>query len=86
MRVEVRGARDGAREALVVGVAERMGTAAAIVAGTTALALIDGTIDEPGLAVLGDSRLPTDLLVERMRAGGLGIEEFVGTGSTGSTW
>ena len=86
VRVEVRGARAGAREALVVGIAERMGTAAAIVAGTIALALIDGTLDQLGVAVLGDSRLPTDLLVERMRAGGLGIDEFVGTGGTGSTW
>ena len=86
VRVEVRGSRAGIRESLVVGVAERMGTAGAIVAGATAIALLDGTIDEPGVVALGDSRLATELLVERMRDGGLGIDEFVGSGGTGSTW
>ncbi|MGD9701485.1 MAG: saccharopine dehydrogenase family protein [Acidimicrobiia bacterium] len=86
LRVEVRGSRDGAREALVLGVAERAGTASAIVAGSVALALHDGMIDIPGVVALGDHHLPTELLVDRLRAAGIAVDEFVGSGLTGSTW
>ena len=86
VRVEVRGSRGGGREALVLGVAERPGTASAIVAGATALALHHGTIGVRGVVALGDARLPTELLVDRLRDGGIAVDEFVGTGATGSTW
>jgi hypothetical protein len=86
LRVEVRGSRHGGREALVVGVAERTGTASAIVAGTMAIAVHDGTISTPGVLAPGDERLANDLLFDRLRAGGLVVDEFVGAGAGGSTW
>jgi predicted dinucleotide-binding enzyme len=86
LRVEVRGWHSGGREALVLGVAERPGTASAIVAGAAALALHHGTIAVRGVVALGDARLPTELLVDRLRDAGIAVDEFVGTGATGSTW
>lgn len=86
LRVEVRGTRDRGREALVVGLAERTGTATAVMAGIIALSLRDGTIARPGLILPGDPELPNDLLLDRLRDGGVVLTEFVGSVVTGSTW
>jgi hypothetical protein len=79
VRVEVRGGQpDGARETLVAGVAARVGTAAAAVAGVFAMAVAAGDIDVRGVVLPGDALLPNELLLDRLRADGLGVEEFVG--------
>lgn len=86
LRVEVRGSSGGGRETLVVGLTERTGTSTSTIAGVVALALIDGTLSQPGVVVLGDAALPNDLLVQRLQAAGTALSEFVGSVVTGSTW
>ena len=80
VRVEVRGAANGEREAVVLGSAAPLGVVAAAVATTAALAAGAGSLP-PGLVVLGDHRLrPSDLLSE-IAALGVGVRRFVGTAS-----
>jgi hypothetical protein len=79
LRVEVRGSLDGERRAEVLGIAERAGQAAGVIAGTVAMALSDGLISAPGIHVLGDAHLPNELLIDRARAAGLTVHEYVGT-------
>jgi saccharopine dehydrogenase-like NADP-dependent oxidoreductase len=84
LRVEARGALDGAREALVLGVAERAAVAAAAVCAAVVGAVLErrsaGTLPA-GLVVLGDGALPTDDLIWRVRDLGVVVAEFVGAGS-----
>ena len=83
VRVEVRGALPGgARETLVAGAAMRSGVAAAAVASamTEWLLSADGRpAGHPtGSVVLGDARLPTADLLERVRGWGVPLFEFTG--------
>jgi hypothetical protein len=84
LRVEARGSLHGARETLILGVAER----AAIVAAAVSAAVVGATVDRlaaatapVGLVVLGDGALPTEDLVWRVRDLGVVVAEFVGAGS-----
>lgn len=79
LRVEVRGHVAGERRAEVLGVAERPGTAAGIVAGVVAVALADGLIDQPGVHVLGEAGMPNGVLLDRVRSAGLRLHEYVGS-------
>jgi hypothetical protein len=78
LRVEVRGATaDGARQCLVVGVAELVGSAAAATAAAFVTAIADGIV-EPGLVLAGDTRLPTLELLRRVEGFGVRLQEFTG--------
>jgi len=77
LRVEVRGHRAGERVALVAGVAQRTGIAAAHVATLFTMGVLRGEI-AAGLVLPGDANLPTARLLERLAANGLGLREFVG--------
>lgn len=83
VRVEVRGSADGARRALVAGIAERPSIAAAVMAGVAAVACLDGSLP-PGRVLLGDAELPTGVLLARLRAAGIGVFEFVGAAGMAS--
>lgn len=78
LRVEVRGAdATGARQCLVAGVAELVGTAAA----ATAAAFVTAVVDErlpPGVVLAGDERLPTLDLLHRVESFGVRLQEFTG--------
>jgi len=78
VRVEVRGATaSGERDTLVAGTSVRSGVAAALVAATmTRWVLSDASWS--GLVVLGDSRLPTDALLDEIRTAGVRLFEFTG--------
>jgi hypothetical protein len=79
LRVEVRGAlSDGARETLVVGVAELVGTVAAAVAVTFARFALAGRAPS-GVVVAGDARLPTLELLAGVAELGIRLQEFTGT-------
>ena len=83
VRVELRGGLvSGERETLVAGTAVRSGVAASAVASAMAswvVGLSHAPIDVPiGVIVLGDARLPTADLLERIRAWGVPLSEFTG--------
>lgn len=79
VRVDVRGSlANGARETLIAGTAVRSSIAAAVVAATVTRWLLDGVAIEPGVMILGDSRLPTADLLEGIRAAGVPLFEFSG--------
>jgi hypothetical protein len=84
LRVEARGSLDGARETLILGVAERAAIAAAAVSASVVGAVLDrratGTLPV-GLIVLGDGALATEDLIWRVRELGVVVAEFVGAGS-----
>jgi saccharopine dehydrogenase-like NADP-dependent oxidoreductase len=78
VRVEVRGSLPGgARETLVAGTSVRSGVAAAAVAAAMAQWSLSGEA-LTGLVVLGDPRLPTADLLERISASGVPLSEFTG--------
>ena len=78
LRVEVRGAdADGARQCLIAGVAELVGTTAAATAASLATALADGRL--PGGTVMaGDAGLPTTDLLRGVERYGVRLQEFTG--------
>ncbi|MEO7397132.1 MAG: FAD-dependent oxidoreductase [Ilumatobacteraceae bacterium] len=83
VRVDVRGSLvSGARETFVAGAAVRSGMAAAVVASTMTLWLLGAGVEVMtafnGLVVLGDARLPTADLLERIRWAGVPLFEFTG--------
>jgi hypothetical protein len=79
LRVEVRGAlAGGARQTLVVGVAELVGSVAAAVAVTFARFVLAGRA-EPGVTVAGDASLPTLELLGEIGELGVRLQEFTGT-------
>jgi saccharopine dehydrogenase-like NADP-dependent oxidoreductase len=84
LRVEARGSLDGARETLVLGVAERAAVVAAAVSAAVVAVVVErraaGTLPT-GLVLLGDGSLPTDDLLWRVRDLGVVVAEFVGAGS-----
>jgi len=77
VRVEVRGSLDGMRRTLIAGIAERPSIAAGVMAGVFAVAVLEGMVP-PGRIQPGRPALPTALLVDRLRAAGLVLSEFVG--------
>jgi hypothetical protein len=78
LRVEVRGAdASGARETLVVGIAELVGTAAAAVAAAFAEACLDGQLPR-GVVRAADEALDTQDLLRRIEANGVRIQAFTG--------
>jgi hypothetical protein len=79
VRVELRGALPGgARETLVAGAAMRSGVAAAAVASAAAEWLANGASDLTGAIVLGDERVPTADLLQRVRGWGVPLFDFTG--------
>jgi hypothetical protein len=78
LRVEVRGANAaGARECLIAGVAELVGTAAAATAAALVTALADGELPA-GVVIASDAALPTDDLLRRAQSLGVRLQEFTG--------
>jgi hypothetical protein len=78
LRVEVRGAdASGARETLVIGIAELVGTAAAAVAAAFAEACLDGLLPH-GVVRAADEALDTQDLLRRIEANGVRIQAFTG--------
>jgi NAD binding domain of 6-phosphogluconate dehydrogenase len=85
LRVEARGEVGGERRTLVAGVAERVAVGAAAMVSALVTAVLDGliVIDHP--VTTADSGLPAALLIERVRALGLTLNEYVG-GESVPTW
>jgi hypothetical protein len=78
LRVEVRGADAvGARQCLISGVAELVGSAAASTAAAFVGALVDGELP-PGVVIASDRRLPTVGLLRRVESFGVRLQEFTG--------
>lgn len=79
VRVEVRGRRGGERGTEILGVAERVGQLAGIVAAVAAATIAHGTIVEAGVHVLGAHGSPHAEMLARVEALGVRIQEFVGS-------
>lgn len=78
LRVEVRGAAaDGAREVVIAGTAELVGTAAGATATVFAEAVAADELPT-GVVVTSDPSLPTTLLLERVQRRGVRLQEFTG--------
>lgn len=78
VRVEVRGSSaGGARETLIAGVAELVGTSAAATATAFAGALLEGTLPT-GAVTAGDGRLATIRLLHTIERLGVRLQEFTG--------
>jgi len=85
VRVEVRGAAEaGRRESIVLGAARPLAIIAGAVAAAVAVAAARGELPA-GLLLAGDERLPTEALLEAVRAAGIPIHRFVGT-ATRTSW
>lgn len=81
VRVEVRGAvAGGARDTLIAGVAEMVGTAAAATAAAFAELASAGELPS-GLVVPGDSRLDTVRVLHQIERFGVRLQEFTGVPS-----
>ncbi len=78
LRVEVRGSLGMERVTGVLGASGRPGVIAGTVAGVMACALLAGLIDAVGVVVPGAIGLPNGALLERVRAAGITMSEFVG--------
>ena len=77
LRVEVRGVRHGRRHVEIVGIADKVGTVAGVVAAHTALALTTSTVT-PGVHNLGQSSLPNAEILDGAVASGITLHQFVG--------
>lgn len=78
LRVEVRGSTsDGARETLVLGIAELVGTAAAAVAAAIIDECLDGGLPV-GVVRAADEGLDTQRILKRVEAYGVRIQAFTG--------
>ena len=78
LRVEVRGSdAAGARQCLIAGVAELVGTAAAATIAAFVRALDDGDLPS-GLVLAGDAALPTVRLLHDVERFGVRLQEFTG--------
>ena len=83
LRVEVRGAdRDGGRQTLIAGIAERAGTAAAAMAAVFAGELDGGGLPS-GVVVSGDAQLDTVRLLAAVERYGVRLQEFTGVAQRG---
>ena len=77
LRVEVRGVRHGRRHVEIVGIADKVGTIAGVVAAHTALALTTNTVT-PGVHNLGQSTLPNADILDGAVKSGITLHQFVG--------
>ena len=77
LRVEVRGAKNGARVVEVVGVAERAGQVAGVVSGCVARSISADEISRPGAFVLGEPALPNESIFSRVLECGVQAHSFV---------
>lgn len=78
LRIEVRGWRNAGRHVEVVGIADRVGHVAGLVAAATARRLIAGDFSA-GVRVLGDAGSPNADLLNDLVVDGLHLHEFVGS-------
>jgi hypothetical protein len=77
LRVEVRGVRHGRRHVEIVGIADKVGTIAGVVAAHTAIALTQGSIT-PGVHNLGQTTLPNADILDGAVNSGTTLHQFVG--------
>lgn len=77
LRVEVRGVRHGRRHVEIVGIADKVGTIAGVVAAHTALALATNTV-APGVHNLGQTSLPNADILDGAVTSGITLHQFVG--------
>jgi len=77
LRVEVRGVRHGRRHVEIVGIADKVGTIAGVVAAHTALALSTQTV-APGVHNLGQQALPNADILDGAVNSGITLHQFVG--------
>jgi hypothetical protein len=83
LRVEVRGAdRDGGRQTLIAGIAERAGTAAAATAAVFAAEAAAGRLPS-GVVLSGDAALDTVGLLAAVERYGVRLQEFTGVAQRG---
>lgn len=81
VRVEVRGAdASGARETLIIGIAELVGTAAAATAGALAIEAAAGRLPR-GVVSTGDRELDTIGILHTVEQLGVRLQEFTGISS-----
>lgn len=77
LRVEVRGVRSGRRHVEIVGVVDRVGSVAGVVAAHTALVLAQGGI-APGVHALGEASLPNGDILDAVTTNDVELHQFVG--------
>lgn len=77
LRVEVRGVRNGRRHVEIVGIADRVGTIAGVVAAHTAVAITRQSI-APGVHNLGQATLPNADILDGAVTSGVKLHQFVG--------
>ena len=77
LRVEVRGMKNGGRLVDVVGVAERVGQVAGVVAAVTADAIASSELTAIGAHVLGEDALPNKSLLAKTISSGINLHAFV---------
>ena len=77
LRVEVRGMKNGGRLVDVVGVAERVGQVAGVVAAVTADAIASSELTAIGAHVLGEDALPNKSLLAKTISAGINLHAFV---------
>lgn len=77
LRVEVRGRVEGSPHVEVYGMAERVASLAASVAGNVAALVADGGVS-PGVRVVGEEGLPNAELLSAVLRGGFSLQQFVG--------
>lgn len=77
LRVEVRGMKNAERVVEVVGVAERVGQVAGVVAASVALSISNGEISQRGSFVLGELALPNESILSRVLSSGVQAHSFV---------
>jgi hypothetical protein len=77
LRVEVRGVRHGRRHVEIVGIADKVGTIAGVVAAHTALALSTHSV-APGVHNLGQQALPNADILDGAVNSGITLHQFVG--------
>ncbi|MEY2739924.1 MAG: hypothetical protein RL283_26 [Actinomycetota bacterium] len=79
VRVEVRGRRGGGRGTEILGVAERVGQLAGIVAAVAAATIVRGGIGGAGARVLGAPGSPHAEMLAWVESLGVRVQEFVGS-------
>ena len=77
LRVEVRGMKNGGRLVDVVGVAERVGQVAGVVAAVTADAIASSELTAIGAHVLGEDALPNKSLLAKTISAGINLHAFI---------
>lgn len=78
LRVEVRGVRNGRRHVEIVGIADKVGTIAGVVAAHTARLVSAGSVSA-GVHNLGQTAMPNADILDAAVASGITLHQFVGT-------